>query len=168
CSWEWTEIDGINGMIVTGKNGNSIFLPAASSRTGDKISNQVGQRGCYWSGTLWPDNPNFASYLYFYSDATRVQPSISNRRYIGMSVRPVYVDGGAGIENVEIENSSDFGVSIDGYDLRIENLASNIPISVYDTMGRRIYHGIKHSITVEKGGIYFIKANSYTKKILIR
>ena len=168
CSWEWTEMDGINGMKVTGKNGNSIFLPAAASRTGDKISNQVGQRGCYWSGTLWPDNSNFASYLYFYSDASRVQPSRSNRRYIGMSVRPVYIEGGAGIENVEIDKSSQFSVSIDGYILRIDNLSSNTPVSIYDTMGRLIYHGIKHTINVEKGGIYFIKENSYTKKILIR
>lgn len=114
------------------------------------------------------NNSNYASYLYFYSDATRVQPTRSNRRYIGMSVRPVYVDGGAGTENVEISNSSHFNVSIEGYNLRIENLASNIPVSIYDTMGRQIYYGIKHTITVEKEGIYFIKANSYTKKILIR
>lgn len=29
CTWEWTQIDNINGYKVIGKNGNSIFLPAA-------------------------------------------------------------------------------------------------------------------------------------------
>lgn len=29
CTWEWTQINGINGYKVTGTNGNSIFIPAA-------------------------------------------------------------------------------------------------------------------------------------------
>jgi len=29
CSWEWTQIKGVNGYKVTGPNSNSIFLPAA-------------------------------------------------------------------------------------------------------------------------------------------
>ncbi len=28
CSWEWTQLSGVNGFKVTGTNGNSIFLPA--------------------------------------------------------------------------------------------------------------------------------------------
>lgn len=33
CSAEWTTEDGVNGYRLTGPNGNSIFLPAAGSRT---------------------------------------------------------------------------------------------------------------------------------------
>lgn len=29
CTWEWTTYNGVNGQLVTGPNGNSIFLPAA-------------------------------------------------------------------------------------------------------------------------------------------
>ena len=29
CIWEWTQINNVNGYKVIGKNGNSIFLPAA-------------------------------------------------------------------------------------------------------------------------------------------
>lgn len=31
CTWEWTTYKGMNGQLVTGPNGNSIFLPAAGS-----------------------------------------------------------------------------------------------------------------------------------------
>ena len=90
CSWEWTEMNGVAGKQVTGPNGNSIFLPAAASRTGENISNQVGQRGCYWSGSFWADDDKFAAYLYFYEK--NQYGNRSQRRYIGHSVRAVYTE----------------------------------------------------------------------------
>ena len=42
CTWKWTQINGVNGYQVTGKNENSIFLPY---RSNDYYSN------IYWSGT---------------------------------------------------------------------------------------------------------------------
>ncbi len=87
CTWEWTELNGINGRRATGPNGNSIFFPAGASRTGDKISNQVRQRGCYWTGTLYPSDSDFAYYLYFYSKEQF--GNRNTRRYIGHSVRAV-------------------------------------------------------------------------------
>lgn len=167
CSWEWSALNGINGMTVTGTNGCSIFLPAAASRTGEAISNQVGQRGCYWSGTLWPSNSNFAAYLYFYSDASRVQPVKSNRRYIGMSVRPVANEEGAGVNDIFLDRHGDFSVLIDGAILRIRNISESIPITIYDIMGKLIYNGSKHDINIEKPGVYLIQANDVIKKIII-
>ena len=166
CSWEWIEMDGINGMKVTGKNGNSIFLPAAASRTGDKISNQVGQRGCYWSGTLWPDNSNFASYLYFYSDATRVQPTRSNRRYIGMSVRPVYDDKNNGVDFVSSSHSN-FKVTVDGKFICIDNMLDSTIIDIYDSHGRIVYSGKKTRIEVAGSGIFLVRIYDKTKKIVV-
>ena len=52
-----TTINGVNGCLFTARNGNSIFLPAASSRR-DEDSRIVGDDGCYWSSTLnktYPD-----------------------------------------------------------------------------------------------------------------
>lgn len=57
CSHSWTTINGVKGCLFTASNGNSIFLPAASSRRDDD-SSIVGDDGCYWSGTLnktYPD-----------------------------------------------------------------------------------------------------------------
>lgn len=45
CSWSWTSKDGISGYMVTGTNGNSIFLPTA------------GRQGIYWSSSLNQDRP---------------------------------------------------------------------------------------------------------------
>lgn len=33
CTWEWTQINGINGFRVSSSNGNSIFLPAAGKKS---------------------------------------------------------------------------------------------------------------------------------------
>ena len=57
CSHSWTTINGVKGCLFTARNGNSIFLPAASSRRDDD-SRVVGDDGCYWSSTLnktYPD-----------------------------------------------------------------------------------------------------------------
>lgn len=87
CTWEWTELNGVAGYRVSATNGNSIFLPAAAFRDGENVSNQVGQRGCYWSGTLYPDNDRYAYYFYFYDKNRNAERN--NRRYMGYSVRPV-------------------------------------------------------------------------------
>ena len=57
CSHSWTTRNGVKGCLFTARNGNSIFLPAASSRRDDD-SRIVGDDGCYWSSTLnktYPD-----------------------------------------------------------------------------------------------------------------
>lgn len=87
CTWEWIELNGINGRRATGPNGNSIFFPAGASRDGEKVSTQVGQRGCYWTGTRYPSDTKFAYYLYFYY--RNQYGDRSTRRYIGHSVRAV-------------------------------------------------------------------------------
>ena len=52
CDWKWTSKDGINGYIVTGVNGNSIFLPAAGSVI-EKEKKRVNENGNYWSSILY-------------------------------------------------------------------------------------------------------------------
>lgn len=66
CSWQWTELKGINGYKVTGPNGNSIFLPAAGNRIGTEVSGR-GSNGSYWSGALYEGISSRAYRLYFYS-----------------------------------------------------------------------------------------------------
>ena len=83
CTWRWTTLNGVNGMRVTGPNGNSIFLPAASSRAWSS-SNGVGSYGDYWSST--PDGTDLSAY-YLYFDGN-YWCDWSYRLY-GLSVRAV-------------------------------------------------------------------------------
>ena len=85
CSWQWTELKGINGYKVTGPNGNSIFLPAAGCRDGTGV-NCRGSYGSYWSGTLDENDSNNACFLYFYSGC---HDWYSYYRFNGRTVRPV-------------------------------------------------------------------------------
>lgn len=47
-SQRWTDNNGINGMMVTGRNGNKIFLPAA----GFSKTHEQETGGYYWYGTF--------------------------------------------------------------------------------------------------------------------
>ena len=89
CTWEWTQLNGVNGYQVTGPNGNSIFLPAA----GESAKYSIGVRGYYWSSSmsfLEPNNyfPTNANNLYFASDLAKLNGS---SRFMGCPVRAVRV-----------------------------------------------------------------------------
>ena len=64
CSHTWTTRNGVNGCLFTGRNGNSIFLPAASSRYDDESRN-AGDVGAYWSRTLHKSAPDGAKGFQF-------------------------------------------------------------------------------------------------------
>ena len=85
CTWTWTTQNGVNGRLVTGKNGNSIFLPAAGFRRDTNLDN-VGLDGFYWSSSLNTDSPGLAWYVYFGSGNVF---RTDYYRYLGQSVRPV-------------------------------------------------------------------------------
>ena len=51
CTWEWTEMNGVNGQKVIGPNGNYIFMPASGLASGNKYS-FLGERGQYWGRSL--------------------------------------------------------------------------------------------------------------------
>ncbi len=86
CTWTWSTQNGVNGYKVTSnKNSNSIFLPAAGSRSGTSTRN-VGSNGYYWSSSLYGIYPYVAWNLYFRSGSRGGDGC--NRRD-GFSVRPV-------------------------------------------------------------------------------
>jgi len=85
CTWTWTTQNGVNGRLVTGPNGNSIFLPAAGYR-GDASLHLAGSGGYYWSRTLYTSSPNYAYYLGFGSDSV---DWYRYYRYVGQNIRPV-------------------------------------------------------------------------------
>ena len=66
CTREWTTQGCVNGILVTGPNGSTIFLPAAGGRWYDELDD-AGGYGSYRSSSLRPSYDYSAYYLYFYS-----------------------------------------------------------------------------------------------------
>ena len=86
CKWTWSTQNGRKGYTVTGPNGNSIFLPAASGRVASMRGRGIGVYGYYWSSTPSGSNDQSAYYLYFDDDSRRVD---WYGRHFGLSVRAV-------------------------------------------------------------------------------
>ena len=86
CTWELTSQNGVNGMLVTGSNGNRIFLPAAGGRNGTDFYGR-GSLGYYWSATLYAYYSNSACRLILYEDGDNSWHG--DHRCCGYSVRPV-------------------------------------------------------------------------------
>ena len=85
CTWTWTTRNGVFGQLVTGPNGNAIFLPAAGRRMADALD-CAGTDGFYLSRVKHPDWTNEAFFLYLNSGG--VSWSSWTRPY-GGSVRAV-------------------------------------------------------------------------------
>lgn len=90
CKWEPMKTShGSNGYMVTGPNGNYIYLPAAGYRDGEYGDYQSGNYvGHYWGSTP-PDWTGEAPTLHFEKYYTMC-PWYSER-YLGCSIRPVLV-----------------------------------------------------------------------------
>ena len=85
CSWNYTRVNGVEGYLVTGPNGNSIFLPTAGMMNYSFHTNN--EQGRYWSSSSAYSDVQYASYLLF--DNEKYKWYMVNRSY-GHSVRPVY------------------------------------------------------------------------------
>ena len=86
CIWQWVTYKGINGVLVTGINGNCIFLSAAGDCNGKEVDFR-GSIGAYWSGTL-NDRYSYNSYCLCF-DSSSWYLSNAGRRRSGLSIRPV-------------------------------------------------------------------------------
>ena len=85
CQWEWTDLEGVHGMKVTGRNGGSVFFPAAGRRYFSSLI-YAGSYGNSWSSSLYTGDPVGAYSLYFNSGGVGWYGSY---RGFGFPVRPV-------------------------------------------------------------------------------
>ncbi len=90
CTWTWTTQKEVNGCLVTGPNGKSIFMPAAGCWFND-IHDVEQYQGSYWTSSLSVETdfgrlPTFAE-LFFFEDGELRESSFT--RHTGNSVRPV-------------------------------------------------------------------------------
>ena len=60
CQWAWTPINGVNGYVITGSNGNKIFLPAAGVIIGLKLEGS-GSTGVYATSS---QSDNYSSFMW--------------------------------------------------------------------------------------------------------
>ena len=85
--WRWTQRNGVNGQLVTGPNGKSLFLPAAGCLN-DSSLNDVDSCGYYWTSTISNGASFGGTRLRF--DSEYVDGASGQRSY-GFPVRPVRV-----------------------------------------------------------------------------
>ena len=103
CTWTWTVQNGVNGRLVTGPSGDSIFLPAAGTRTSVNLAD-TGTWGNYWASSLHIDNPGYAMRVSFSSSASC---SVSRGwRYYGRSIRAVCDEGITAVSGVSLNNDN--------------------------------------------------------------
>ena len=87
CSWTWTTKNGINGYQVMGRNGQSIFLPAAGFSDWDDFYDE-GEFAGYWMSELgsYVSDGTYLAFTKFTKSKNK-----SFFRYRGYSIRPVCV-----------------------------------------------------------------------------
>jgi len=86
CKWDSTTMNGRNGYLITGKNGNSIFLPFAGFYDSYYINlNGKGTDGRYFSKSRY-ENINYAYCLNFSQGVILNEPCAIT---YGLSIRPV-------------------------------------------------------------------------------
>ena len=85
CTREWTTRNNVKGYLLTGSNGNSIFLPAAGGR-GENNIYEGGSCGFYWLNSAYADDTEFA--WGFILDEESFYETSYYRMY-GQTIRPV-------------------------------------------------------------------------------
>ena len=87
----YLEIQGLNGVIFEGKNGNRLFLPASGYYDED-TQKHVGESGDYWTSNGGDWITCYAYKLFFTGNARRLYRLYTDNmddRYQGCTIRPV-------------------------------------------------------------------------------
>ena len=84
CTWILTTVNGVDGFLVTGYTGNSIFLPTTGYRDGMSLCSD-DKLGEYWTSTPHRDT-EYSYYLCYNGENYYV---FWNCRYVGRCIRPV-------------------------------------------------------------------------------
>lgn len=109
CKKEWVEEDGVAGYKFTGPNGNSIFLPAAGSRTQGTVSGE-GLNGYYLSGSINATDNKFAMAYSFDQNSNR---RTTTPVYQALAIRPVSVAKNVKFDKTKLYNTWEFDLKPD-------------------------------------------------------
>lgn len=111
CKKEWVEDtkNHVAGYKFTGPNGNSIFLPAAGTRTQGNVSGE-GLNGYYLSGSINATDNRFAM---AYSFDQNVARRTSTPVYQALAIRPVSVAKNVKLVKEKLYNTWEFDLKPD-------------------------------------------------------
>ena len=111
CKKEWVEDtkNHVAGYKFTGPNGNSIFLPAAGTRTQGNVSGE-GLNGYYLSGSINATDNRFAM---AYSFDQNVARRTSTPVYQALAIRPVSVAKNVKFDKEKLYNTWEFDLKPD-------------------------------------------------------
>lgn len=112
CKKEWVEDtqNHVAGYKFTGPNGNSIFLPAAGTRTQGNVSGE-GLNGYYLSGSINATDNRFAMAYSFDQNAAR---RTTTPVYQALAIRPVSVAKNVKFVKEKLYNTWEFDLKPDG------------------------------------------------------
>jgi len=134
CSWEWTQISGINGYKVIGPNGNSIFLPAAgryfsyNSGLNENLNYVISTSG----------SEAYCSNLVKYDSNASI---ISSNKWPGCSIRPVTSNPNAG--GTPTDHSQDHLVT--------DKVTASFLGGAYSSINGKIQSGSKLNVRFNNG-----------------
>ena len=112
CKKEWVEDtqNHVAGYKFTGPNGNSIFLPAAGTRTQGNVSGE-GLNGYYLSGSINATDNRFSmAYSFDLNSARRTTTPV----YQALAIRPVSVAKNVKFVKEKLYNTWEFDLKPDG------------------------------------------------------
>ena len=109
CTFEWTQINGVNGYKVTGINGNSIFIPAAGFM-GNTILSDKNQSGLsVWTGIESSYNNRYAIELADPGASIYGDKIWEMDKFRGHPIRPVTTNPNA--QGGPVDHSQDYLVT---------------------------------------------------------
>ena len=104
CDWMWTELNGTNGFIIKGPNGNTMFLPAAGMHY-SLYNSYVGSVAYYCTST----HDDYSRYWIFKGDTSEKEFALESGLLYEYPVRPIST----------VRNESVF--SVDGLNFSVIN-----------------------------------------------
>lgn len=106
CTWKWMSVNGTNGYKVTGKNGNSIFIPAAGYRSGTNTNSYLSG-GYYRTSSLVGNGEKRNWYLFFNNNSKSIPTGSTGEPTLGMSIRPVISSSMTTFDGTRLQVSTD-------------------------------------------------------------
>ena len=155
CTWTWTELNNVKGYILTGPNGNNIFLPASGVRDSGNFTDGTCGYTCYCSST--PYN-NSVSYNLCFDESSHNVVNNSSPRYYGLTIRPVRdAEAEVPFTTISAEYFTDISVILKIY-------ASSPGVDVIE---RGFYWGTNPELGATDNNVVLDKTTGYITKALV-
>ncbi|MCE5178004.1 MAG: DUF4988 domain-containing protein [Porphyromonadaceae bacterium] len=88
CTWKRVTINGVQGMRITSRNGNSIFLPPTGYRINYSQRNEM-ENGYYWVGETYRDESKAYAYVYYFNATSYYYNGGWVKNGTKLAIRPV-------------------------------------------------------------------------------